>query len=225
MTERDLSKQMLSEKLDRLCSGGAADEIIDDAFVDALMEWLGPVEKLSDEATHYAVTQLQAAMKDEAVVASLRNEHGRATGEKTFGQLMNEVRTKAGWNLATVAQRLGKDSSFVDRLERDLVPIVQLTVQQLADLLELFHVRLSEFLRLATRTSLAQELQRKVTSAHARSKTDATSPQHGRELAFAIARALPDFENSKSPPTLDQKLVDGLAAELRHRERADLLTE
>lgn len=229
MTNRESPKRTFHElaaKLERLNAGAAPDEVVDDAFVDALVEWLGPTEPLSDEALHYAVTKVQAALKDDDLVASIRREHGGTTEERTFGQVMNEVRTKAGWNLATVAQKLGSETSLVDRLERDLVPLVQLTVRQWADLLELLHVRLEEFARFAGRTLLAQQLQQRMGVAHARSSTDANSAQHGRELAFAIARVLPDFDkSSKAPPAVDKKLIDRLGAELRARQRVDLLTD
>jgi hypothetical protein len=226
MTKRESSRQTsqnLEEKLDLLCAGGAADELIDDAFVDALMEWLGPAEPLSHEATHYAVTQLQAAMKDDAAVASIRRDHARATDEKTFGQVMNEVRTKAGWTLALVAQKIGGETTLVERLERDLVPIGQIAVPQWADILETFQVQLTEFSRLAQRTARAQQLQQKLGSAFARSKADPKSAQHGRDLAFAIANALPNLDPTSKHPSIDQKLLDGLAAELRARQRGDLL--
>jgi hypothetical protein len=229
MTKRESSKRPFEElaaKLEQLDTGAASDDVIDDAFVDALVEWLGPAEPVSDEAMHYAITQLQSAMKDDDRVAAIRGEHRQTPGEKTFGQVMNEVRTKAGWNVATVAQKIGSDTSFVDRLERDLVPLLQLTVRQWADLLELLHVRLTEFAELARRTAFAQRLQRQLGSAHARSRTDANSAQHGRELAHAIARAFPDLDSSaKAQPAIDKKLLDGLSAELRARQRADLLQE
>jgi ribosome-binding protein aMBF1 (putative translation factor) len=229
MTKRESSKRTfedLAEKLERLNTGGAPEDVVDDAFVDALLKWLGPAEAVSDEAMHYAVTQLRSAMKEDAQVAAIRQEHSSATIEKTFGQVMNEVRTKAGWNVGTVAQKLGSETSLVDRLERDLVPLVQLTVRQWADLLELFHVRLTEFIQLASRTAFAQRLQRELGGAHARSRTDANSAQHGRELAHAIARVFPDLDTSaKAPPAVEQKLVDGLGAELRARQRTDPLTE
>ena len=229
MTKRESSKDMrhtLDDKLEQLGAGAAPDEVIDDAFVDALMDWLGPVDPLSNEATHYAVTQLQTAMKEDATVASIRREHARTSDERTFGQVMNEVRTKAGWTLAAVAQRIGSDTAFVDRLERDLVPVAQIAARQWADLLETFHVRLREFTRLAARTLVMQRLQQKMGPAYARSKTDANSAQHARDLAFAIGKAIPGFDTSaKSPPPLDQKLVDSLAAELRARQRTDLLLE
>jgi hypothetical protein len=228
MTKPESSKRKfedLADKLERLNTGAAADDVIDDVFVDALVEWLGPAEPVSDEAMHYAITQLQSAMKEDDRVAAIRKEHHHA-GEKTFGQVMNEVRTQAGWNVATVAQRLGSDTSLVDRLERDLVPLLQLTVRQWADLLELFHVRLAEFAELASRTAFAQRLQRELGGAHARSRTDANSAQHGRELAHAIARVFPDLDQSgKAPPPVDRKLLDGLGAELRARQRTDLLQE
>jgi len=227
MTKRESSKDMrhtLDEKLERLGAGAAPDEVIDDVFVDALMDWLGPVEPLSSEATHYAVTQLQTAMKEDAAVAAVRREHARSSDDKTIGQVMNEVRTKAGWTLAAVAQRIGSDTAFVDRLERDLVPVAQVAARQWADLLETFHVRLAEFIRLAARTLMMQRLQQKMGPAYARSKTDANSAQHARDLAFAIGKAIQGFDTSaKSPPPLDQKLVDSLAAELRARQRTDLL--
>lgn len=228
MTKRESSSetlQILEEKLDRLGASVAPEEVIDDAFVDALMEWLGPAEMLSHEATHYAVTQLQGAMKDDAAVTSIRRDHARATDEKTFGQVMNEVRTKAGWTLATVAQRIGSDTALVERLERDLVPIMQIAVRQWADLLETFHVRLAEFTHLAERTVRAQRLQQQLGAAYARSKTDAKSAQHGRELAFAIANVLPNLDKASTPPPIAQKLLDGLGAELRARQRADLLRD
>ncbi len=228
MTKPESSKRTfedLADKLERLNAGAAPDDVIDDAFVDALVEWLGPGEPVSNEAMHYAITQLQSAMKEDDHVAAIRREQGQAS-EKTFGQVMNEVRTTAGWNVATVAQKLGSDTSLVDRLERDLVPLLQLTVRQWADLLELFHVRLAEFAEFARRTTFAQRLQRELGSAHARSRTDANSAQHGRELAHALARAFTDLdESANAPPTIDQKLLDGLAAELRARQRADLLND
>jgi transcriptional regulator with XRE-family HTH domain len=228
MTNRESPKRTfheLAERLERLNAGAAPDDVIDDAFVDALLEWLGPAEPLSDEALHYAVTKLQGALKDDGLVASIRREHNGTVEEKTFGQVMNEVRKKAGWNLAAVAQKLGSETALVDRLERDLVPLVQLTVRQWADLLELFHVRLGEFTRLASRTSLAQQLQQRMGAANARSFTDANSAQHGREIAFAIARTLSDYNKSSKAPPVDQKLIDGLGAELRARQRADLLRD
>jgi hypothetical protein len=229
MSNRESStnrRQALDEKLRKLCAGAAPGGIIDDAFVDALMEWLGPADPLSNEATHYAVTQLQAAMKEDVTVASVRRAHARVTDDKTFGQILNEVRASAGWTLAAVAQRISSDTAFVDRLERDLVPIEQVASRQWADLLEMFHIRLADFTRLATRTLVMQRLQKTMRSAHARSKTDPYSAQHARDLAFAIAKAIPDFDDStKSPPALDHSLIDNLAAELRERQRTDLLSE
>lgn len=226
MTKPELSKRTfeeLAEKLEQLNTGAAPNDVIDDAFVDALVNWLGPAEPLSDEAMHYAVTQLQSAMKDDGRVAAICRER-ETTAEKTFGQVMNEVRTKAGWNVATVAQKLGSEPSLVDRLERDLIPLMQLTVRQWADLLELFHVRLAEFAQLASRTAFAQRLQRELGSAHARSITDANSAQHGRELAHAIARAFADLDPSANAPSaIEQELLNGLGAELRARQRADLV--
>ena len=215
--------QALEEKLDRLCSGAAPDDVIDDTFVDALMEWLGPGEPLSHEATHFAVTQLQAALKDEAAVAEIRQGHLRATQEKTVGQVMNEVRTKAGWTLGAVAQRVEGDTALIERLEADLVPIGQVAVRQLANLLETFHMRLKDFIRLAQHTARAQQLQRMLRSSHARSKTDPNSAQHARDLAFAIANAMPNLDKAAKPPPLDPNLVDGLVAELTTRRRTDLL--
>ena len=217
-------RKALDDKLQKLSAGAAPDEVIDDAFVDALMDWLGPADPLSNEAAHYAVTQLQAAMKEDATVASIRRERARVTDDKTFGQILNEVRASAGWTLAAIAQRIGSDTVFVDRLERDLVPIEQIGPRQWADLLEVFHIRLADFTRLATRTLLMQRLQKTMRSAHARSKTDPYSAQHARDLAFAIAKAIPDLDDfAKSPPALDHSLIDILAAELRTRQRTDLL--
>ena len=226
MTKRESSRQTLrnlEDKLDRLCAAAAPDEIIDDAFVNALVEWIGPTESLSHEATHYAVTQLQGAMKDDVTVSAVRRDHVPTTKEKTFGQVMNEVRTKAGWTLAKVAQRISSDTTLVERLERDLVPITQIAVCQWADLLETFHVRFTEFRHLVQRTAHAQQLQQELGSAYARSKTNAKSAQHGRDLAFAIANVLPSLDKASKPPPVDQKLLDGLAAELRTRQRGDLL--
>lgn len=227
MTKRESSKRTfedLAEKLHQLNTGAAPDDIIDDAFVDALVEWLGPAESISSEAMHFAITQLQSAMKDGGRVAAIRREYSHAAEEKTFGQVMNEVRTKAGWNLATVAQKLGSETSLVDRLERDLVPLAQLTVRQWADLLELFCVRLEEFARFATRTAFAQALQKELGGAYARSRTAANSAQHGRELGHAIARAFPHRDKSANAPAgIDQTLIDRLGAELRARQRPDLL--
>jgi hypothetical protein len=113
MTKHESSKRTfedLAEKLEKLNTGAAPDDVIDDAFVDALVEWLGPAEPLSDEAMHYAVTQLQSAMKDDGRVAAIRRAHDQVTADKTFGQIMNEVRLKAGWNVATVAQKLGSET-------------------------------------------------------------------------------------------------------------------
>jgi ribosome-binding protein aMBF1 (putative translation factor) len=215
----------LDKKLQALCAGAAPDDVIDDEFVDALMDWLGPVDPLSSEAAHYAVTQLQAAMKEDVAVASIQRARARATDEKTFGQILNEVRASAGWTLAAVAQRISSDTALVDRLERDLVPVEQSAARQWADLLEILHVRLADFTRLATRTLLMQRLQKTMGSVHARSSTNPHSAQHARDLAFAIANIIPDLDDSwKSPPALDHRLLDDLTAELRARHRTDLLS-
>lgn len=66
MTNRDLSDtpfHELAETLERLNAGAVPDAVIDDAFVDALIEWLGPVEAVSAEAMQSAIRKLQAAMK------------------------------------------------------------------------------------------------------------------------------------------------------------------
>lgn len=224
MTERKSSDALLdlANRLDRLSTGATPDQVIDRAFVDALVDWLGPTDDLSADVVHSAVTQLQTLMSDDALVASIRQEN-TLSPEQTIGQVMNDVRAKARWNVASVAQKLGLDTTLIERMERDLVPLGQLTVWQWAALMELFRLHLDEFKQLATRTLAVQHLHQRIGAVHGRSRTDAQSAQHGRELASALGRALPAFSSSSASPSVGQRLLDELAAELRRRERVDLL--
>ena len=196
MTTRETSKQRLHElvdKLDRLRDGTSPHEVIDNAFVDALADWLEPAETLSAEDTSYAARRLREVLEDERTLQSLRQDQLQKPEKTTLGELLNDVRRKAKWDLATVAAKLRIDVSVLERLERDLVPVVELGAQQIADILEVFHVRITEFARLVKRTGLAQQVQREVGTAYARSNTDPLSAQHGRDLSFALARSTAGF--------------------------------
>jgi transcriptional regulator with XRE-family HTH domain len=227
MTTQESSKRRLNElvqKLDRLRDGAPADEVIDNAFVDALVDWLEPAETLSAKASSYAATRLRKVLEDDRTVQSLRREQLTKPDNTTLGELLNAVRRKATWDLATVAAKLRIDVSLLERLERDLVPVVELGAQQIADILEVFHVRITEFARLVKRTALAQQIQRDVGTAHARSNTDPLSAQHGRDLSFALARILPDLDPDPSESEIDTALLESVSSELRRRERFDLLS-
>src|SRR2546423_15629335 len=54
--------QELNEKLARLVAGVSTDELIDDAFIDTLLQWLGPIEPMPPESLQFAVTQLRTVM-------------------------------------------------------------------------------------------------------------------------------------------------------------------
>lgn len=228
MTTPETSKRKLQElvdKLDRLRDGTAPEVVIDNAFVDALSEWLGPAENISEEANCYATTRLRKVLDDEKIIQSVRRDQLQQPEKTTLGELLNDVRRKANWDLPTMAAKLGVDVSVIERLERDLVPLVELGVEQIADILEVFRVRFAEFARLAERTGLLQQTQHDVATSYARPNTDEPSDQHGHESAFALARMLPDLDRERSESKIDKALLEGVSSELRRRERFDLLSD
>src|SRR5262245_50154823 len=119
MTKRESPErtlQQLAEKLDQLCAGASPEDVIDNAFVDALVEWLGPSQPLTDEFTQYATTRLQAVMKDDAAVKSTRLGDSR-------GAVMRIVHT-SDWH----AGRVWKG--------RDRLPELQDILEHLAQFVE-----------------------------------------------------------------------------------------
>ncbi|SRR5258708_5837499 len=228
MTTPETSKRRLHElvdKLDRLRYGTAPDRVIDNAFVDALSEWLGPAANISEEANCYAATHLRKVLEDERTIQSVRRDQLQQPEKTTLGELLNDVRRKANWDVATMAAKLGVDVTVIEGLEGDLVPVVELGVQQIADILELFRVRIAEFARLAERTGLAQQIRRDLSTSYARSNTDDLAAQRSSDLAFETAGMLPDVDREPRDSKIDKAILEGVSSELRRRERFDLLSD
>lgn len=202
---------------------------------------VGKLEASMDRLTEQICRELVPTTLSEEELKSLYQTAKKASQEKAlrdarkyltvnlaFGRLLQFLRDKSGLTQIDIARLLRKDKSYVENLENCRVDPLKMPIRDLADILELFRINLSEFVRAVKEIATLSSAKTGKVSAMARSSIKTGTKQRGESLAHAIdsvllAIAKKEGQSNPDKTDIDDSSLDELRKELVKRGSNDLL--
>ena len=144
-------------------------------------------------------------------------------GSRPLGRHIQFLRKEAGVSIKRLAERLGRDAIFVERLESgDLSPL-KVSHGTISDLMEIFKINLRELIS-CTKAWLEISSKAAIGPAHARADRKMRKRERLEDLSAAIEDLV--YASSKREPqkiSLPDDFLSGIKKELERRGRTDLI--
>ncbi len=220
----DQSLLRFEKALTQMAKSGQIDLPMDDEFAEIILDELEPVDLTADEYKKLSA-DIRMAHQDRAI------EQARELlpmEKKTFGGYIQFLRHKAKLSVAEIARRLGGDKSYLENIEAGFVSPVEIDVEKVADIMELFRITLTEFVG-AVRKSLAlAQVKKGNIEAIARSSSQTGSEERTTGVSQALDAALLEIGKRKGQVCerdihVDEKYLEEIKGKLIQRDRSDLL--
>jgi ribosome-binding protein aMBF1 (putative translation factor) len=194
---------------------------LNDAIVDSLLEQ--PWQEVSADAKARVKAQLRIRMQDSAIALA---KQALEIKSPALGRFLEAVRQKANLTRVDIAERLKKADEYVQRLERGDLSPVQLPTRELADVVELFCLRVSEVSEMIVATLQTANIKQTYRAA-ARSHGGVRHDLRGEDVERALdafARKMRQKLAARSGLSDDVRLcISKLEEELKRRGRVELL--
>jgi len=175
---------------------------------------------LPPELEEKFLSSMKRAYEDLAIDKVRRKLHGEV---KLFGRHIQYIRKEAGLNLRRVAERLGKDTDFVEKLESGQLSPLQLARETVSDIMEIFKINLSE-LTSAIQMFLEVAPMAGTAPAHARADTKMKEKERIEDISIAmedLMYVVSKKETKKIP--IPEDFLKDIMEELERRGRTDLI--
>lgn len=174
------------------------------------------------------LNSLYQTVKQASQVKALRDAKKYLTVSLAFGRLLQYLRDKSGLTQNDIAGLLRKDKSYIENLENCQVDPLKMPISDLADIIELFRINLSELMRAVKETATLSYAKTSKINAMARSPIKAGTQQRGDSVAHAIdsvllAIAKKEGLSDQNRMKIDESFLAGLRKELLKRGHSDLL--
>ena len=211
---------VFEKKLHYMASSGELDSFIN-KIADRIYNELIPTPLSERELKSLYQTVKKASQKK-----VLRDARKYLTVNLAFGRLLQFLRDKSGLTQIDIARLLRKDKSYVENLENCQIDPLKMPVCDLVDILELFRINLSEFVRAIKEYATLLSTKTSKVSAMARSSIKVGTKRRGESLAHAIDSvllAIAKKEGQNHHTDVDSNLLEELKKELIKRGSNDLL--
>lgn len=157
---------------------------------------------------------------------ALRDARKYLTVHLAFGRLLQFLRDKSGLAQIDIARLLRKDKTYVEKLEDCQIDPLKMPACDLVDILELFRINLSEFVRAVKEYVTLLSAKTSKVSGMARSSVKAGTKERGESLSHAIDSVLLEIakkEGQNHHADVDSNFLEELKKELIKRGSNDLL--
>lgn len=167
----------------------------------------------------YALS-IKMAYEDIAIEKGKRRLYGEV---KVFGRYIQYIRKEAGISASRIAERLGKDKGFVEKLESGQISPLHIAKGTIADIMETFRINLKELVS-AVKMFLQVSTMAGTIQVHARA--DAKGDERERLEDISVAAEDLMYISSKKEQkeiSVPREFLEGVRAELERRGRTDLI--
>jgi transcriptional regulator with XRE-family HTH domain len=211
---------VFEKKLHDMASSGELDSFIN-KIADQIYNELIPTPLSEVELKSLYQTVKKASQKK-----ALKYAKKYLTVNLVFGRLLQFLRKKSGLTQIDIARLLHKDRLYIENLENCQINPLKIPLCDLVDILELFRINLSEFVRAVKEYATLLSAKKSKVSAMARSSVKAGTKERGESLSHAIDSvllAIAKKEGQNHHTDVDSNLLEELKKELIKRGSNDLL--
>lgn len=193
-------------------------------FAEVLYKEIKPVTLSNEELQCFYYTAKKASY-EKALVDARKN---LSSIKLPLGRLIQFLRDKSGLSQIDIAKVLKKEESYIENLENGQINPLKLPVTDIADIMELFKITLSEFLIAINKFIALSTLKPNKVNVMARSSTKVGTKERGDSLSHAMDAALLEIAKKnkqidKIEVEIDKNYIENLKKTLRERGSANLL--
>ena len=163
---------------------------------------------------------IKIAYEDIAIEKGKRRLYGEV---KVFGRHIQHIRKEAGISASRMAERVGKDKAFVEKLESGQISPLHIAKGTIADIMETFRINLKELVS-AVKMSLQVSPMAGVIPVHARADAKGDEKERLEDISIA-AEDLMYISSKKEQKevSVPEEFLEGITKELENRGRTDLI--
>lgn len=211
------------KELCAMAKDGEFDESIDESL-ERLMRRTEPSNLSNSELSRFYQTVGKASLEN----AIMEARGNTPLTNLPIGRFIQLIRDRSKLSYAQVAKALNKDASFVERLENGRIDPLKLMAHEVADIMQLFRLNISELTTTLKAFISAGTANQKRVSGMARSSMKAGASDKGERLAHAMDALQMAIANKKGERTtesvhIDTAFIEGVRRELQKRDAKDLL--
>jgi transcriptional regulator with XRE-family HTH domain len=219
ITSDDNDLEKFEARLKLLARAGEIPYSISEKEIEELTaecEGLTPPPELEEKY----LSSMKRAYEDLAIGKVRRKVHGEV---KLFGRHIQYIRKEAGISASRMAERLGKDKDFVEKLESGQINPLHIAKDTIADIMEAFRINLKELVS-AVKLSLQVSSMAGVTSVHARADTKGNEKERLEDISIAAEDLMYIFSKKEQKEvSVPEEFLEDVRAELERRGRTDLI--
>ena len=214
---------MFDAKLRAMAENGDFDDAMEENL-DKLMRDTEPVELTAYEHSRF-YRVIQKSSIENAIIEARKLTPLKAM---SFGRYLQLVRDNGDLTKADIAKALNKDRTYIDKIEKGQTNPLQLRANDIADIMQLFRISLSELKTMITAfLSLAALKKGKRASAMARSSIKAGVKGKEDSLGLAMDAALQaiakkEARDSKEHIKINPDYIDAVKQVLKERGEQNL---
>jgi len=175
---------------------------------------------LPPELEEKCTDSVKIAYEDIAIEKSKRMLYGQV---KAFGRHIQHIRKEAGISASRMAERLGKDKDFVEKLESGQMSPLHIAKGTIADIMETFRINLKELVS-AVKMSLQISSMAGATSVHTRADMKGNQKERLEDISIATEDLM--YISSKKEQkevSVPEEFLQDVRSELEGRGRTDLI--
>lgn len=147
--------------------------------------------------------------------------------ELPFGRHLQTIRDKSGLTQADIARLLNKPSAYIDKIENGQVNPVTMLATEIAEIMQLFRLTLSDLKTTVSAFLLLSSRQTSHTHVMARSSIQTGTKERGEGLGHARDAVLQAIAKKKAKtketPAIDDSFLVSVQNALKERGEQDLL--
>lgn len=163
---------------------------------------------------------IKTAYEDIAIEKSKRMLYGQV---KAFGRHIQHIRKEAGISASRIAERLGKDKDFFEKLESGQISPLNIAKGTIADIMEAFRINLKELVS-TVKMSLQVSPMAAATSVHARADAKGNEKERLEDISIAAEDLIYiSSKKDQKQATVPEEFLEDVRAELERRGRTDLI--
>lgn len=175
---------------------------------------------LPSQGSQKYLSSVKKAYEDLAVEKARRKLF---EASRPFGRHIQFLRKEASISVRRLAERLGRDAIFVEKLESGELSPLKVPYETISDLMEIFKINLRELIS-CIKVWLEISSKAGVAPAHARADRKMRKQERLEDLSAAIEDLV--YASSKSEPQeffVPDDFLSGVKKELERRSRVDLI--
>ena len=223
----DKIKKLDLAEFDKKLQAMADTGIFDDAMEESLNKLVReaePTELTATEINQFYQTVTKASV--ERAIMEARSK--TPVTNLPLGRFLQLVRDRSELTHAQIAGALDKGTSFVERIENGQINPLSLMVNEVADIMQLFRLTLTELAITIKAFPTVSYAKRSKIRGMARSSVKADAEDKGQRLEHAMDTALQAIAKKKSQNQPDSENIDpnylgAIKRELKKRMAEDLL--